>query len=283
MSASLRIRRTANFDGVAAGSTARYDFPRGRRYHGIWLEIGTLADIEDIVVKVNGVDIHRYDSADLEALNKYHGLTAAGATSSLLYVPFEEIGYADPKVGELYSINTGVADSQGVVINTLAIECTIASGASSPTLSGRTVSSFNDPMIGEREHMILFRRRYTYSGLITGENEIDKLPYGSSRELFFRRATFKPSASSLTSFKVEKNGETIDDLSVALNTRLQADGDVRMKKVAQAGYVVYDRGERGRLANDLALNDANDWRFKLTAAGAMSVTVFYETVGRVQG
>lgn len=280
-----RVERDAVFQSVVAGSTAYYDFPIGRCYHGILLAYATLADLEQIRIMVNGNDIVKMTAARMVEMNDYAGLPASASTSGYLYVPFEDIvsQFADPNAAELYSLNTGVADANGVAINALRIEVDIASGASSPTLAGTTISSYTDPSISAREHLILYRRTFTESGLIAGENQITVLPYKSQREVFFRRATFIPSASSISEIKLEVNNEIVSEAPIGAMEYLQQVGDGRISKTPQSGYEVYDRAYRGRLANDLPMSGVQDFRFLVTCAGSLNATILYETVGRLQG
>lgn len=280
-----RVYRDAVFQSVVAGSTAYYDFPIGRCFHGIQLAYATLADLEQIRIQVNGNDVMKFTAARLVEMNDYAGLPASASTSGYLYVPFEDITslFADPNAAELYSFNTGVADAQGVSINSLRIEVDIASGAASPTLDGLVVSSYVDPMIGQREHQILYRRTFTESGLVTGENQISVLPFRSQRELFFRRATFIPSANAISEIKLEINNEIVQEGAIGAIENLQKIGDGRIAKVPQSGYEVFDRADRGRLINDIPMAGVQDFRFLVTATGALNATILYETVGRLQG
>jgi hypothetical protein len=131
--------------------------------------------------------------------------------------------------------------------------------------------------------MILYRRTFTQSGLIAGENQITVLPYRSRREIMFRRATFIPSTSSISEIKLEVNNEIVSEGAIGAVEYLQQIGDGRNAKVPQSGYEVYDRAYRGRLGNDLPMSGVQDFRFLVTAAGALDATIIYETVGQLQG
>jgi hypothetical protein len=99
----------------------------------------------------------------------------------------------------------------------------------------------------------------------------------------FRRATFIPSTSSISEIKLEVNNEIVSEGAIGAVEYLQQIGDGRNAKVPQSGYEVYDRAYRGRLGNDLPMSGVQDFRFLVTAAGALDATIIYETVGQLQG
>lgn len=274
----MRVTRNLPaFQGVAANSTARCELPPGRRYHSVDLAIGTLANVGEIRVLVNGQQIHRYTAAQLDALNQFKGLTAAGATSSVLRIMFDRYGMWSPQQSEATALNTGVADGRGLTITSLSIECDI--GGTTTTISGTSETSFSQAV---EQHIFLYRRTFTES-LISGENQIDSLPYQSSRELAVEQIAFIPSANDFASLKIEKNNTIEFERSKALNERIQSDGSGLMARVPQSGYVIVDRTERGSAINAIPLQDATDFRVRATTTGAMTATIIYDTLGALQG
>jgi len=266
------------FQGVAANSTARVELPIGRRYHSVDLAIGTLANVGEIRVIANGQTIQRYTAAQLNALNQFDGMTAAGATTSLLRIMFDRYDLLSAAFEMGTALNTAIADSAGVAITSLSVECDV--GGTTTTISGTSETSFVDPSIGERRHWVRFRSTLVFAGIVTGENQLNDFPRQSQREIEIDQIALIPSANDISSFKVEKNNEIVSERSKALNERIQNDGG---RRSPQSGYIVLDRTERGSGGNGIDLTDASDFRVRVTASGAMTATCIYDTLGYLQG
>ena len=112
----MRIeQRMPPFEGVAAGNTALIKLPIGRRFHSIFLIYSgvTLAQMTEIRVMANGKVFQRFTATERDNMNQFIGQAAA---AGILQIPFDRVGLKNREQEELTSVNTGVADAQGMLL-----------------------------------------------------------------------------------------------------------------------------------------------------------------------
>lgn len=271
-----------NSNGVAAGQTATFDLPIGRRYHCLALEYSgiTLAQFDEIRVLANGEVIHRYTGVERDKMNQFDGRAAA---AGILVIPFDRFGLYQQRGEELTAIQTGSADKAGNAITTFKLEIDINAAAAAPVIKATATQSENDPA-RPGPGTILRVMRYTRVFTAAGTNEISDFPKATEGPKFaFINRAFLFSTQT-TALKVERSNLTIFERSKTLNERIQLDG----VRVPQAGVVVLDPTEEGYDYEPIGLVAPNgaayqDFRYLLTQSGAETVTALVEYLGTLRG
>lgn len=258
-------------EGVAAGQTATFKLPIGRRYHELQLAYSgaTLAQLDNIRLFANGKPIHRYTGPDRDEMNQFDRRAAA---AGILTIPLDRYGLKTRAGEEESGIHTGVALDDGTVINSLYLEVDINGAAVNPALSMNATQSESIP--GAR-NMIMHVMRQTRDAAGSGEFDIADLPYGKVTSQYLNRVFFKPSANDISEIKVERDTRTLFQRSKALNELKQTDG----VRTPQAGWHSLDRTEQGYGGDPMQLIGASDFRYILTMTGAAAVTVYSEVFG----
>ena len=228
-------RRKVNlpgFNAVGAGQTATVDLPTDRRYHAIFLRYKTNAnqstiesDITEVRVKVDGKVQRRYSAAEINVINGLNGYSFAAG-----FIP---IFFSEP-----WRRNAGGEDvlAWGMSnIGTFQIEIDIASGATSPTLSGyAVVDNVQQPL-----QNIIKVRKQTVGVSATGIVTVSTLP---KRDIYHRIHCFENTAADISDVEV-----TIDSLEVykmddAENSALLATRDFTPD--SDVFHVVFDETQR---------------------------------------
>jgi len=258
-------------EGVAAGQTATFKLPVGRTFHELELAYAgvTLAQIDAIRVFANGKVIHRYSGADRDSMNQFDGRAAA---AGILILPFTRYNMKTRAGEGETSLVTGTPDG----ISSLYVEVDINAAALGTTLSMTASQSENPANITSGAGTVLHILSHTRNPAGAGPFELADLPRGSATTLFLNRIWFKPSANDISKLIIERDLYTLFEREKALNERAQNDG----VRTPQAGWVVIDTSERG-YSEVLALAGASDFRYKLTTTGAMTLTVYTETMGQL--
>lgn len=262
------MKRTLNLpaaQGVAEGSTAVFNLPIGWTYHGILLTRGgtfTHDMMTSIVLKANGKAIREYTGSDLDDINQFDGLAAAGANSS--YLSFERVGLLSQADIEASAI--GTADGQ---IATLTLEITI-NGATNPTLSAVAYQSAPSAM----GRIIKVRKHSGYAPSAAGIFEISDLPKGD----LINRIMIKAASDNILDVEMVRDNTVVFQRTAADNDYFQTDG----VKVPQALWYNIDSTEVG-VGNDLISSNAQDFRLKLNMSAADSLTIYVEYFGDLTG
>lgn len=160
-----------SISNVAAGSTAVLTLPVGPTYNVVYLTYSgvTLAQLENICVKINGKEVQRWtDGTLLNAINLYYGrgATASGILPIYFYRP--ELETLLQK--RMFALGTGD-------LQTVQIEIDIDSGAASPVLSAHYSGHGIKMPMGVITKVKMFPRTFA----TTGEQEIDNLPRSGAR------------------------------------------------------------------------------------------------------
>lgn len=261
-------------EGVGAGQTATFKLPIGRRYHALHL-IGSasaafaVTALDEIRVLANAKVIQRYTGAERNSMNKFDDRAdaATSANGFILTIPFDRFNLMTKAAEEETAINTGVADGNGKAIRSLSIEIDCASGmhASAALAMYADQSEALPGGPGTVPHILRSTRDFAGGG----EYDISDLPRGGETTQALDRIFFKPSANAVSALKVESDQYTIFERTAALNERIQTDGI----RVPQAGYFAWDRTEWGYGGDPVPLVGPQDFRYKPTLSGAMTLTI----------
>lgn len=263
------------FSGVAAGQTAVIDLPVNRRYHEIALAYAgvTLAQLNEIRVKINGQTIHRYSGVERDAINQFDGRAAA---AGILTIPFDRYNLLQRETEEAFALNCGSVGPNGAQIKTFVIEIDILGAAAAPVMSMTATQS--EPLAGgpglilrvkkEARQLIDGLEIFDLGGGVNGNNQFAK----AVNRVFFASA-------NITGLEIRRDNFTIYDRSKALNDVKQLDG----VRTAQAGYFVYDTTEKGYGAMPTLMEGFPDFRFILAASASGSMTMISELIGELGG
>lgn len=269
-------------EGIAAGATATFRLPVGQRYHALYLQYNQDADLSytdftEIRIFVNGQVVQKFSGAQRNALNKFDLLPDAD-TGKVLVMSFDRIGLLQNAQQELTAINTGVPDEKGRLINNFYMEIDIDATAVVVPADLKLYAKVSDAVAGGAGLIPYIRRE---PRTIAGADEDFQLSdlvnpaVNSPDKLALSRVTFVPSANAFTRMRVDRNGYIIFDRTDVLNRHVQDSGI----RAPQSGYYTIDTGENGNGEDVIDLFGMTDYRYRLSASGAMTVTVLSEYFG----
>lgn len=287
----MRINvKIPNSNGVAAGSTATFDMPIGRRYHKLFLQYGgtsfTLAHMTEIRVIANGEVIHRYSGSDRDTMNQFDRLAAA---AGVLVISFDREGLYQQPGEEATAIQTGSQDpNTKVMISSFKLEVDISAAANAPTL---TVVAMQSDNLAAAPGPGLIRRimKYTRAFTVGGINEVSDFPKGTegNKFIWLNRAFF--ATANTLDVEIDRSNFAIFQRTAALNNRVQANG----LRTPQANWFVFDPTEEGYDWEPVSFFQApnaagvalpyQDFRYKLNLSAGENVTAYVEYLGKLQG
>ena len=272
-----------NGEGIGAGQTATFKLPIGRRYHELALAGTTtggnafdFSSIAEIRIFLNGQVFHRYSGTRREAMNKFDGRTPCtiDASNFIMVLPFQRYKLNTLAGEEETCVNTGSADPKsGQQITSMYMEVDIAPGVLGSI--GFTLYAIQSEAQAGGPGTLMYILPYTRTIGGAGDTEISDLPRGSAQTLALNRSFLNPSANNITRVVVERNQYIIFDRTSQYNARVQNDG----YRNPVTGYYVIDRTEDALGGDPIDLVGAADFRYRITADGAMTLNVVQEYLG----
>lgn len=284
-----------NPEGVAAGGTATFRIPVGRRIHSLYLVYAynvttqNVADFTEIRLFINGQVFQRFTGTERDKLNQFDGL---GASTGVLEIPFDRKGLKTMAGQEETALNTGVVDDMGRKISSMYMEIDLDSGmtiaATDMSLYAKqsdavlTVTALDGTIKKAGPGTIPYIRReqrnpagadtdFQISDLVNpGVNAADKVA--------LNRVTFVPSTGTISNLKIDRNTYNIFDRTDGLNRVIQANG----VRTAQSGYYTIDTTENGYGGEPIDLYGMTDFRYRLAVSAAMTLTSISEYMGVLQ-
>lgn len=276
---TVLTRPLPSFQAVADGQTATLDLPIGLTYKGIMLTRGGTNfdhdDLDEIRVKANGREIWKCSGADIDDINAYNGIGAAGGNYS--YIDFERHGMKTKAGVELTALGTGAplnTDPKSPFFNptpitNLQLEVDIAN-STAPTLSARAYQ-----MAARPSGVLLKRRKFTFSVAGSGDTEISTLPKGDPID----RIWIKGSSDNITNVKLERDNFLVFDRPDGENDEFHDNFGVR---TTVAGLYVIDPSEQG-FGSQAIVTDVSDFRLTVTTSGSNTLTVYVDYLGTLAG
>lgn len=265
---------------IAASATTTFRLPIGRRYHKMQLlGSGTAfapADLTEIRVLLNNKVVQRFSGTDRDAMNQFDGRSAAAYSAAAFHleIPFDRYGILTKAGEEETAINTGSVDTNtGKSINAFSIEVDI--GANPTGTLALDLYATTSEQLPNGPGTVPFILKSTRDFSSAAQYDLSDLPRGGVTTQFIDRVFFKPSTSTLDTFKVLANQYTVFERTAQLNEREQIDGI----RVPQAGWYVLDRTEHGYGGDPFDLRGLDDWRVQFTTGAAMSLTVYSHYLG----
>jgi hypothetical protein len=272
-----------NGEGIGAGQTATFKLPIGRRFHELSLVSTTsggnpfsFADLLQIRLFVNGQVFHRYTGAQREAMNRFDGRTPSeiDASNFILVIPFQRYKLNTLAGEEETCVNTGSADPKtGQQITSFYMEVDI--NPNTVGSIGFTLNALQSEAQPGGPGTLLYTIPYTRNIAGAGDTEFSDLPRGSAQTLALNRTFMNPSANNITRCVIERNQYIVFDRTSAQNARVQNDG----WRVPQVNWYVIDRTEDALGGDPIDLVGAADFRYRVTADGAMTVNFVQEYLG----
>ena len=271
-----------NPEGVAAGGTATFRIPVGRRIHSLFLKYAynvttqNVADFTEIRIYANGQVIQRFTGTERDTLNQFDGMAAS---TGWLEIPFDRKKLITKAGREETALNTGVMDEQGRKISSLYMEIDLDAGMTinSTDLELWALESDAIPGVGPGTIPYIRREQRTVGGADTDWQISDLINPGVNApdKIALNRVTFIPSANNIDNLKIDRNSYTIFDRPDGLNRFIQNGGE----RVAQSGYYTIDPSEKGDGGEPIDLYGMTDFRYRLSVDGAMTATILSEYLG----
>ena len=202
-------------------------------------------------------------------MNQFIGQAAA---AGILQIPFDRIGLKNREQEELTAVNTGVADTQGNAITSFTVEIDIDGAATAPVLDMEATQS--EALPGGPGVMLNIRKD-SRSIAGAGELEVSDFIYGTPVSQALNRVYLVPSASTISKVILERDLYNIWERKTALNEVVQTDGG----RVPQSGYWVIDTTGLGYGANNIGLRGVQDFRYRISCDGAMTINAISEYLG----
>tara|TARA_B100000446_G_scaffold185938_3_gene211048 strand:+ start:5142 stop:5951 length:810 start_codon:yes stop_codon:yes gene_type:complete len=260
--------RMPGANSTTAGNTAIFKLPTGRRYHDLQIEFSgiTLAQMTEIRVLANGKPIHRYTGAMRNVLNKFDGRQDA-SVSNVLVIPFTRYKLKNRQAEEETALNTGSDQA----IRSLTLEIDMHADAAATEFKMNATQSDNVDELTPILHCLYYPR----STAGAGEAQFGDLPFGKLTSQALNRVFIKPDSGTVEKVVIERDTYTIFERSKGLNDSIQKDG----VRVAQSGYYVIDRTEKGYGGDPIALAGAQDYRYRVEFTEAAQVDFQIEYIG----
>lgn len=270
-------------EGIAAGQTATFKLPIGRRYHELQL-VGSatafvVANLSEIRVFANNKIIQRFSGAQRDLVNQFDGRAAADTSAAgfSLVIPFDRYFLNTVAADEETALNTGsLNEKTGEIINSLYLEVDLAAAGITGTPVLELNATVSEALPGG-PGTVLHIQRHLRDVAGAGDYDLVDLPRGGVTTAYLNRVFFDPSANSITRVKIEADQRILFDRKAALNRRIQADG----VRVPQGDVFAIDRTEKGYGGDPLNLQGLQDYRYILTVDGAMTLTAITEYMGRL--
>jgi hypothetical protein len=281
-----------NPEGVAAGNTATFRIPVGRRIHSLYLVYAynastqNVADFEEIRLYINGQVFQRFTGTQRDTLNQFDKLAAS---VGILEIPFDRKGLKTMAGQEETALNTGVEDNEGRKISSMYMEIDLN--------SGMTITATDLSLYAKQSDAILTVTRPDGAVVKAGPGTIPYIrseqrnPAGADTDfqisdlvnpgvnaadkVALNRITFIPSTGSITNLKIDRNTYNIFDRPDALNRAIQGYG----VRTAQSGYYMIDTTENGYGGEPIDLYGMTDFRYRLAVSAAMTLTAISEYLG----
>lgn len=261
-----QIKRQPSMLGIAAGNKAAINVPTTGTHYALFLECLTgagvaltraqmIADIGDIVIRIDGTEILTASVTFLLDLQKYYG-DALGAGNVSGYIPIYFAPMHLPSFAErsLFALGTNN-------IGVISVEVNIIGVAQLATINVYSeVTPENRPL---GQHIRIKRFPQVFGA--TGVQEITTLPKEGADVAYKALHVEMPGAAVISAATVKIGGNAIvDQVAPGLNTVLLA----KEFRTVQAHYYHIDFGKNRAMDTYLPMAGVQDFRQQLTWATA---------------
>lgn len=275
-------QRMPQGEGIAAGATATFRLPTGQRYHALYLEFPQSSNLNvgkfnEIRLFINGQVFQKFSGTERNTLNMYDLLPNASALG-VLVIPFDRIGLLLNEQQELTALNTGVPDDKGRLINNFYMEIDIDATATITPSNLVLSAKLSDAVVGGAGVIPYLRKEPRVIAGASADFQISDLvnpAVNSPDKMALSRVTFIPSANNIDHLQIDRNQYIVFDRSDTLNRMIQDSGI----RAPQSNYYTIDTGENGIGGDVIQLLGMTDFRYRLNADGAMTVTILSEYFG----
>lgn len=284
-----------NPEGVAAGGTATFRVPVGRRIHSLYLAYAynastqNVADFDEIRLFLNGQVFQRFSGTERDTLNQFDGLAAS---VGILEIPFDRKALKTMAGQEETALNTGVIGDDGRKISSMYMEIDLNSGmtigATDMSLYAKQSDALQSIILpdgtvkkaGPGTIPYIRREQRNPAGADTDFQISDFVNPGvnAADKVALNRITFVPSTGSISNLQIDRNTYNIFDRTDALNRAIQLNG----VRTPQSGFFTIDLSENGYGGEPVDLYGMTDFRYRLNVSAAMTLTAISEYMGVLQ-
>ncbi|MDT0603492.1 major capsid protein P2 [Thalassotalea castellviae] len=259
---SRNFRQLPSISNVVAGSKASLLVPLGFTYDIIKLKYSgvTLAQIEDIEVRIGSKPIQRYkDGERLNDINKYYGRNVEAGVLTLWFIRPEWDNKDERRMTAI-----GTAD-----ISSFDIQFKINAAAVAPVVTAYAVRSLNTPL-----GLITKVKDFPMSSATSGIQEIDNIPKQG------RIAAIHSFKSDVSKSEVTVNSAIFNEFEKGISSGLQTDH----KRVPNdAKHTTVDFLLEGDWSQSLIVEGVNDFRIRNTLDTSGATDVVIEYLAGIQG
>lgn len=256
-----------------AGETSIFRHDIGWVYYYLDLFYSTLADLDEIRIKLGNDIYQRYKVADLIKFNTHDGLPAPAATNGCLRIPLAGRGMKREADENDTAIVTGaVSKATGRKISQFHTEVDIKATAVNPSIS---MSASLAPAPKEVPALVVhYIRRELIQISAAGEFEHVVQDAGQDKTQILQRAFLL--SADLDEVEIKADRTTIFERSKAENDQVLANSGGG--KVPQAGVIVFDPEEDG-YAEAPSMVGVQNLYYKLENTAATDVALYNHWVG----
>jgi len=246
-------QKLPDFNPVVAGGRASVRVPNGPTYREM------IANIEEVVLKINGIARQTYSGEDLVMMNEFY--EEDGFTDGELVIPLSRHWAKTIQGQENLCWGTRNVDN-------IFLEVKLASGITNPQLSCDAFFTPDSRDLG----LIVEVHKVQFSSSVAGKVEI---------------ADLAKENGSLLALHMKNSDITACELKVDRAFIIESDADLetyqnRIKRVGgrnpQTGYVHLDAMHLNRIDDAVPLLGAQDFRVKPTLSSAGAIPILMETL-----
>jgi len=255
-----QIIKQPNLRGIAAGAVATGEVPTNGIHHTTFLRCLTaagvpltraqiIADIGNIVVRINGEQIIEATATMLLDLQKYYGdALGAGNVDGIIPIPWAQPHLATDAERSVFAIGMDGVDQFAIDVSVTGVV----------QLSSIEVLSEVEPgsrVMGQHVRITKFPQSFATTGL----QEISSLP--KEPRTAYKALHIEAGAGTFDKVTIKLGGNNIfEDIDPELNQVLLE----KMKRTPQTGYFHADFARSNDLAGFLAMANVQDFRQQIT-------------------
>lgn len=256
-----QLKKQANVRGIAANAVATCEIPTDGTHYAVYLFCKTvagvpltraqmIADIGDIVLRINGDQIVEASITFLLDLQKYYGdAIGAGNVDGVIPIYFDYDHLATFAERSLFALGMAGIDSFTISVDITAI-------AQLSSIEVYSDVTFEDRMLGQHKRISRYPQNYATIGV----QEISTMPkHGDT--VAYGALHIEDSAGTIDDVTVKIGGNDIfDEVPANINTVLQARG----RRTRQTGYYHVDFAKNRAFQSLLFMAGIKDFRQKIT-------------------
>jgi len=260
------LRDLTQIESVGPGSTFTIRMPLGRTYHQVMAFLTNIPydKVTNLQLQINGVVAQTWaDGNELRLMREFKGLPNI---AGVLTFDFEREGLISMANRVSTVIGTGDTSGNGPHATIVQITGELASDVVNPQIKASARTS-GPSALG----FIRKKRRFMQSASGAGEIEISDIP----RNNIVEQIAIDMANVDVTRFELEMDGVTLFEGTPELYDHISNSGI----RVPQADWLIVDFSSDGFGDRLLNATGSQDFRLKLTCAGAGQIPVIVDYLG----